>query len=205
MIRQGFRKHRGNQADHPDALIGMRLFPIAAAMMVAASCTGPTSTSLSMHRALPPTAAPQVAAPSGMAVVSISLDQVTVPAGTPIQGIATVDNRTGATIAIAGGTCNGWLFIGIANERLPYTPANGLVGCAPFQVAVGESQYPITVSTSYQSCTQTPDEATYLIPACGIGTSQVMPPLPPGLYHTSVSIPGPITAANTVAVTLTSP
>lgn len=203
----------------PRASKGMKCLVLACAL-AAVSCSGPapktrtldgsSSSSVARNGTSPvsptsPPATSRATATPGKAVVSISLDRTTVPARAPIKGLATVDNRTGAKIAIGGGTCDGWLFIGIANAELPYTPANGAVGCAPFEVPVGESRYPITISTTYQSCTQAATEATYTMPACRTGTSQVMPPLPPGIYHTVVAIPGPIEAANTVTVTLTSP
>jgi hypothetical protein len=168
--------------------------------------TSPTGTSGSLQ----PTS-PSISAAPGKAIVTISLDRTTVPAGTPIQGVATVDNRTGAPIAIPGGTCNGWLFVGISNARIFYSEFNGDVGCAAFNVPVAVSRYPITIGTTYQTCTQTPAQATYTMPACLTHGGRVsIPPLPTGSYHSTVLITigrglAPITVANTVTVTLIPP
>ena len=154
--------------------------------------------------ASPTTAASASAAP-GKATVAISLDRTTAPAGTTIAGTVTIDNQTGAPISAPGGTCNGWLFVGLSNTKITYSPLNGSVGCAAFEIPIGKSRYQISVSTRYQVCTQDAGQATYTHPTC---LSSGMPPLPSGTYHTTVVIstgrsPSPITTANTLTVTLT--
>ena len=149
---------------------------------------------------------PPVTAAPGKANVAISLDRTTAPAGTTIAGTVTIDNRTGAPIAVPGGTCNGWLFVGLFNAKITYSPLNGSVGCAAFEIPIGQSRYQISVSTRYQACTQDPTQATYTNPAC---LSSGMPPLPPGTYQTTIVIPigrspSPITTTNALKVTLTS-
>ena len=52
------------------------------------------------HRSAPRSTVPS--APSGKAVVFVSLDTTRVKAGTAIGGVATVDNRTNSVISLPG-------------------------------------------------------------------------------------------------------
>lgn len=198
------------RASHGRLTVVMRsaLWVAGAAVLLAACSSGQpraSSPATTATSSTPTRPTPTQAADPGRAVVSVHLDQTTVPAGTTIEGIATIDNRTGAPIRMSDGTCDGWLFVGLANSRLSYEPAISGVACAPYAVPVGVSQHPITVVTTYQSCTQTPSRATYRLPVCLAGSHDLMPALPPGVYHTAVVVQGPLVAKNSVTVILTSP
>jgi hypothetical protein len=174
-------------------------------VVVASSCSAGSPAGHVSTNNPSPTAVPFVA--PGRAVVTLHLDQTTVLAGTPIHGVATVTNRTAAEIAMPGGICNGWLFVGLMNRAVKFQPATGGVGCAPFEVPVGVSKYPITIGTTYQSCEPPPLEPGASGPACledGFGAS-LMPGLPAGSYQTVVVVGRPIVEGNWVTVILTAP
>jgi hypothetical protein len=142
------------------------------------------------------------------ATVTIRLDQTSGLPGVPIKGTATVDNRSGAPVSIAGGICNGWLAVGLGSNSVRFEPVFTLIGCGAFLVPRGVSSYPITVATTYSGCGGS-DSATGLsYPRCLPGPG--MPPLPPGTYRTQVVIGGgryppghpPVAAANSVTVVL---
>lgn len=122
--------------------------------------------------------------------VALHLDRTVVPAdGTPIVGEAVVTNTTRATITVE--TCqpppsrsDAWLFVGLANATISYNPAVATPACAPsIKLHPGANDFPITVMTTFQSCTQSPARATRQHPAC---TRLGPPSLPPGTYTTRV-------------------
>jgi hypothetical protein len=160
--------------------------------------TGPASTA--------PSPTPITAAP-GHAIVTIRLDRTKVAAGTVIHGVATVDNRTGAKIPVIQPFCSSRLTVnvGLANDRLSVTPnAAGSACLPPFMIPLGLSQYPITIHTTYNACTNTPSETTYSLPACGAPVGFGAAPMPPGVYHTVIEpLASSIAVATTIAVTLT--
>jgi hypothetical protein len=158
--------------------------------------TSPTATT-----AAAPTTSPPVTAAAEKATFTITLDHTTVPAGTTIHGVVTVDNETGAPLPIPGGKCNGWPTVGLSNDKVSYIPVSGGVGCGLFAVPVGQSRYPITVLTTYTSCTQTPADEPSSDPVCPDG---VLPALPASTYHTVVEEAAGM-GVNTVTVTLTTP
>jgi hypothetical protein len=139
----------------------------------------------------------------GAATVSLSLEKTEVPAGQPINGTATVDNRTGKPVAMPDGTCDGWLYVGLSNGKLGGTPANPAVGCAPFVLPVGVSSYPVTVLTNFDGCAQNPATADVTLPACLGPAHSVIPPLPAGTYHTITDVSPPLQVVNSVQVQLT--
>lgn len=150
--------------------------------------------------------------PSGLdpLTVQIQLDETTVPAGQPINGVAVVTNSTDHELTITD--CNGgWLQVGLTTAGLPYSPAWAACLSVPGTILQpGTTRIPITVQTRYNQCTGRPDEATDSLPACLAsqgGQRDVMPPLPPGTYRTAVAILEPkgvhVPTPDSIEVTLT--
>jgi hypothetical protein len=141
--------------------------------------------------------------------VQIRLDRTTVAAGRPINGVAIVTNASGHPLTIAD--CNGaWLQVGLSNARIRYSPA--WLDCLSVPGTVlrpGTTRIPITVRTTYDSCTQRASSATDGLPACQRGPhgETSMPPLPPGNYRTATGILDPdglhVPTPEPVQVTLT--
>jgi hypothetical protein len=125
----------------------------------------------------PPTAAHRSRPPLS---VHILLRETTVPAGTPIKGVAIVRNATGHRLVIVD--CNGtWLQVGLtsATVRYLFTWAH----CLTFTtVPAGTTHVPIRVATTYGGCARM---AVGDLPAC-LRTTHGPPPLPPGRYVTKV-------------------
>ncbi len=64
-------------------------------------------------------------------------------------------NRTAEPIMVHNCPIDGWLQVGLVGRTFHFHPAYSLVGCGPgagIRMNPGVSRYPITVSTSYQSC-----------------------------------------------------
>ena len=141
---------------------------------------------------------------SGTATVTITLDQMAVPAGAPLTGEATVQNNTGKPIPEPDPACERWLLISLGGHIHVSSGNSSAVLCNPVDdVPVGLSRYPITVQTTYPRCSQVPSQATSEVPACLGPNRNVMPPLPAGTYHTVLSVPRPLTGRNSVTVELT--
>jgi hypothetical protein len=133
--------------------------------------------------------------------VRIALSRTVVIAGESIQGVAIMTNSTNNSILVRSCARDGWLFVGIANQNISFSPIVAGVACAgSIHLKPGANRFLISVSTSYQQCSQGAGDAGG--PHC---TSSGMPPLPKGSYHTSVVILGlPTGTANpaTRAITL---
>jgi hypothetical protein len=176
-----------------------RRVAILAIVLLVAACSGGTRRSLS--------GSSDLAASKGEATVTIALDDVTAPAGAMIRGEAVIDNRTGHTVTLDAGTCNGstgnpgWISVGLTNGRVGATPPHTLAGCPPFVVPVGTTRYPISVPSRYLFCNTDPSKATVQVPPCR-GPKR-FPPLPAGRYHTVVWVQSPLRVANSVNILLT--
>jgi hypothetical protein len=73
----------------------------------------------------------------------------------------------------------------------------------PFTIKPGVNRLAVTVTTTYQSCAQSPGQASRHTPPCRPGR-QKMPPLPAGHYHAVLVGEGlPLPAPAPVPVTLT--
>jgi hypothetical protein len=80
-----------------------------------------------------------------------------------------------------GGTCDGWIEVGLSNSQVPLEDPVGAVGCAPLPIPEGISRYPLSVSTQYQSCREPGGFGAGIPPCVGPNASEE-PPLPPGTY-----------------------
>jgi hypothetical protein len=127
---------------------------------------------------------PGTAKPIG---VRLELDRTSSAAGTPIQGTVVFTNKTSRSIMVHTCPIDGWLQVGLLGGTFHYRPSYSLVGCPPgagIRMNPGVSRFPITVSTSYQSC-QPPGSTTSAASSAGC----VEPaPLRPGTYRTKVFI-----------------
>jgi hypothetical protein len=138
------------------------------------------------------------------ASITVTLESGTAVAGTPIQGVVTVDNNSGRPISVPNPSCWGWPTVGLANSAIGFSPASAAVLCpTDTEIPVGVSRYPVTVATTYNACSQIPAQATSRFPACIGPNRNEMPPLPPGIYHTVTLMPSPFKVRNTVPVQLT--
>lgn len=157
------------------------------ATLLLAACTGGTGTSghAPSQSANPISSARR--APSTTALTArLSLDARTVPAGRPFHGHLVLINNTGRPVPY----CNGVANVGLAKPGLPFEPVERASGCVVDRsptLPPGESHWPITLLTQFQSCTSGGDAAP-TAPCCLAGPSGgvTMPPLPPGRYHTVV-------------------
>ena len=120
--------------------------------------------------------------------IQLLLDRTQVTAGTPIRGEAMLTNTTGRTITVETCAADGWLSVGLTNHEASSIPLSPAIACAPtVRLSPGLSRFPITISSDFQSCTQTSSQATPQLPVC---TSQGEPPLPAGQYLTKIVIAG---------------
>ena len=134
--------------------------------------------------------------------ITIELDRTQVTAGTPIHGQAFVTNTTGKPIALDACAADGWLFVGLTNAHVAFEPAVTVPTCPADRLLPGLNRFPITVSTSYQSCTQSSAQASVQRPACNHSGP---PALPPGRYVTKVitlGLPGTTQLPPPIRVTL---
>ncbi len=127
--------------------------------------------------------------PTSPVTIHISLDQTRVAAGTSINGQAVLTNTTSKSITVEQCAWDGWLWVGLENNRIQFKPAVETVACAPtVRLVPGANRFPITVMTTYQICTQSGGRSTTNVPPCS-GTSG-MPLLPAGTYKTKVVVSG---------------
>lgn len=135
--------------------------------------------------------------------IRITLSETRVRSGTPIKGEAVITNTTFKTITVQTCALDGWLEVGLVNKQITFEPARSLVNCLPsVRLSPGPNRFPLTVSTSYQSCLQLGGQSTVYIPPC---TSTGAPALPAGHYTTKVStygLPSGTPAALPISVTL---
>jgi hypothetical protein len=151
----------------------------------------------------PLTSSGQPVPPGANIQVTIRLDANSVLAGTALHGTATVDNRSGAPIDTGQCEVDGVVYGGLTNDQLNVTEPVAGVGCQPsIKIPLGVSSYPITIQTTFFTCSRSPSSTTDSRPLCSGSLA-----LPPGTYHVTVWIPGitahQIAATTPVTVTLT--
>ncbi|MGD0983260.1 MAG: hypothetical protein ABSA65_05490 [Acidimicrobiales bacterium] len=117
--------------------------------------------------------------------IRLVLSTAQVIAGTPIRGEALLTNTTGRTITVNTCAVDGWLFVGLTNNQVSYDAFRFLVACHPtIHLRPGVNRFAVSISTTFQGCTQTRSEATPQLPACI--PPETPPPLPVGEYTTKV-------------------
>lgn len=147
------------------------------------SSVGPSSTSPVARN---PTTSTVI--PSAPVTVRLVLDRTRVVAGTPIHGEALLTNTTSQSITVKTCAADGWLLVGLTNGQVEFNPATRVPACSStLRLSPGVSRFPITVSTSYQACTQSKTQAIATLPAC---TPTGSPPLPSGAYVTRIIVVG---------------
>jgi hypothetical protein len=123
--------------------------------------------------------------------IRVTLSTTHIAAGRTIRGVVTITNSGHATVPVKSCARNGWLFVGLANKKIVFSPAVATMSCAStVQIKPGANRFPVTVITRYEECS----------------TKSVCPPLPIGKYHTSVvtiGLPHGTPAPAPVAVYLT--
>lgn len=122
--------------------------------------------------------------------VSVTLRDDRVPAGAAIPGIATVTNRTSATVTLDTCAKDGWLDVGLSSPTVRYRPVRGDGACASrVHLAPGRNRFPIAVSTRYETCAQHrgAGAAPRVEPRCGPAGPRA---LPVGHYVASVELAG---------------
>ena len=138
--------------------------------------------------------------------VTISLSRTRIAAGPAVHGEAVVTNTTSHEIATVG--CPGeWLQVGLVGRHVTFDATSGLVLCPrSLRLSPGPNRFPISVSTSYQGCSEQGGSTN--MPHCAGTKDDVIPPLPAGRYSTTVYAAvrgGPrsgLSSANQVRVTL---
>lgn len=129
--------------------------------------------------------------------VGLILNATEVLAGQQLGATVTLTNTTSAAIVMRL-TCDGTapIYVGLGNAnvqfRRPPIPANA---CPPrsIRLRVGENRFPISIATTYQSCTTTANSSSSVsangVPPCTDASGE-LPPLPAGSYLTNVYIDG---------------
>jgi hypothetical protein len=114
--------------------------------------------------------------------VRVTLSRTEVVAGRSIRGEAVLTNSGTKTVLVQACAYDGWLFVGLANKQISYSPAIATVACMPsVRLTPGINRFSITVVTTYQECGGTTS------PRC---PKSGAPALPKGKYHTEVKILG---------------
>ena len=185
----------------------LSMLAAAATFGVAQACGSTSSPATLGH---PPSSTHgTIANPAHQVDVRLELHQTRVTAGAPLRGVLIVDNLTQSRIKTP---CGFKFAVGLTKDHMPFEPAFTLECQINQSVPVGVTRYPITIITTYESCSQSgkPDGA---VPGClpgpmGAGSSFTVPPLlPTGAYLTAVVINGipsqDIALAAPITVTLT--
>lgn len=112
---------------------------------------------------------------------SIHLDKTRVVTGNNIKGTLIVTNASRHTIKLLYRGCRPAYGLALTNGTILASPAFAAI-CTnvPLTITPGVNKFPVTVSTSYQGCTRSPEAPGSNLPQC-IDTGEV-PPLPPGKY-----------------------
>jgi hypothetical protein len=121
-------------------------------------------------------------------MIRVKLDRTRVVVGTPIKGTAVLTNESPRAILVQQCATDGWLAVGLTNEKIGFSPAWALIRCSPSVVLKpGPNRFPLKVVTTYESCLQPGGQSTIFIPKClSSDSSSILPPLPPGRYSTKV-------------------
>ena len=132
--------------------------------------------------------------------VSLSLASARVVAGGQIGATLTITNSGPRTVFIPSCPADGTFDVGLASNKIPFQPGNGLVGCGmnirPHHSLVQHEE----VSAAYQGCGGPPQ------PFCLPGTSPI-PSLPAGRYVTEIDwqqVPSIVPLPNSFTVTVLS-
>jgi hypothetical protein len=135
-----------------------------------------------------------------------------VVAGHPIKGTVVLTNTTRKQITVNTCALDGWLRVGLHGKVDSYPFGSFAVGCAPtVRLAPGANRFPVTVITTYASCTQPEPGGSPLTnqqPCTESNGHMSQPPLPAGRYSTKVSLAGLSRLTrppNRVVVTLRAP
>ncbi len=142
----------------------------------------------------------------------VTLTTHRVVAGHPIKGTVVLTNTTMKEITVNTCAIDGWLQVGLHGKVDSYPFLTFSVACAPtVRLAPGRNKFPVTVITTYASCTQ-PEPAgspLTLLPPCTESNGRLgSPPLPAGRYVTKlhlVGLDGLTRSPNRVVVTLKAP
>ena len=117
--------------------------------------------------------------------ISVAVAKTSVVAGTPIHGVAILTNTSSKSVTVKSCAANGWLFVGVANAQIPFGAASTAVACAPsVHLKPGANRFAVTIITTYSECSQVKNPN---VPRC---TKSGAPPLPKGVYKTSVIVVG---------------
>lgn len=132
--------------------------------------------------------------------VVLSRDRVA--PGQPISGTLVVTSKAPGPINLTR-SCRPKFQVVIGNRAITQQPAfTEECSSQPFYIKPGTNRFPITVITTYFECLQPGGSSVISIPACGPDGA---PPLPPGIYHTTLFGSGatPLPEPPPVDVTLT--
>jgi hypothetical protein len=122
-----------------------------------------------------------IPAPSGL-TDRLILRQSRVTAGTPIKGTLIVTYRGRAPINLTR-HCSPQYAVVVTNHRFPPDAAfASRCSLLPFLIKPGANRLPVTVLTTYITCSEVRKQATISSPPCRHGNRK-MPPLPPGRYE----------------------
>ena len=120
----------------------------------------------------------------------IVLSRTEIAAGLTIHGVVLITNSSTTSVVIKECGPRGWITVGIGSQQVPFVHVVGTGACfGTFNLRPGVSRFPISVTTTYQVCSQSnPSPGT---PKCTGSNFHVgMPELPRGNYRTVLSIPG---------------
>jgi hypothetical protein len=99
-------------------------------------------------------------------------------AGKPIPGTLLVINHTAASINLTK-TCRPSYAVALTNSKyVPRVAFATVCSSAPFVIAPGTNRFPISITTTYLACGQSPSSSSDL-PTC---IKSGAPPLPAGTY-----------------------
>jgi hypothetical protein len=119
--------------------------------------------------------------------VRVVLQHNRVVAGQPIKGTVTLTNTSSNDITVQSCARNGWLQVGLKGRGYTFRASTTLIACPPsVRLIPGGNRFAVTVHTTYQACSQAGWESVTSPPCRSTGP----PPLPAGMYSTSVFILG---------------
>jgi hypothetical protein len=126
--------------------------------------------------------------PAAPITVQLELARTTLTAGTPLKGVALFTNTTAHSITVDQCALDGWLAVGLVNEKISFEPVSPAIACAPsVRLAPGADRFKITIATIYLSCVP---------PSISEGSTSITctpygpPPLPAGRYRTKIVVTG---------------
>lgn len=145
------------------------------------------------HSALPPP--PTIGSVQVPGVTSrLELATTNVDQGAALRGTVVVENSTGHALEIT--YCISPFAVSLQNRHAyqqSLLPACATIGVIP----VGRSKHPVVSATTYSECTNTGSDVDRGSPSCVGGKP---PPLPPGDYLASVTVPEGVSSPEPVHV-----